>query len=308
MTAPIQVHAVAKSFNGKRVLDDITFEIHRGEVFGLLGPNGAGKTTLLRILLDLIRPDSGEVRVFGARLGRDDRGRIGYLPEERGLYPRQPVRAVLEYLGRLHGLSARAAGASADRWLERFDLGSIAGQRVEQLSKGNQQKVQVAATMLGSPAIVILDEPFSGLDPVNVRLVMNVVSELARSGTAILLSAHQMSLVEHACTRVLMIAEGRSVLYGDLATIRRQNADDCVVVSGEIDWNIRRGPLVADVAPVRGGVRVKLQDGVSAQEYLEWLVRSGARIDRFETAHVPLEDIFLRYAAAAAAGGTTDAG
>ena len=219
---PIRVDRVSKRFDKTQALDAVSFEVRPGEVFGLLGPNGAGKTTLIRAILDIIKPDSGRIEIFGRPFRPEDRERCGYLPEERGLYPRQPVGAVLEYLGRLKGLGADEARAGARKWLDRLGLGDAATKKVEQLSKGNQQKVQMAAALVASPPILILDEPHSGLDPVSVRMVNGVIRECAAAGQTVVLSTHQMNLVEALCTRVIMIARGQTVLYGDLQEIKRE--------------------------------------------------------------------------------------
>jgi ABC-2 type transport system ATP-binding protein len=179
---PILVDDVSKRFEKTVALDRVSLEMHAGEIFGLLGPNGAGKTTLIRTILDLIKPDTGRVEIFGRAFAASDRNRVGYLPEERGLYPRQKIRAVLEYLAALKGLAPSAARVETARWLERFELADAAEKNVEQLSKGNQQKIQIIATLVASPAIVILDEPLSGLDPVSARMVTRVIRESAAEG------------------------------------------------------------------------------------------------------------------------------
>src|SRR5438093_1201835 len=242
---PIRVEHVSKRFDRTLALDDVSFDIGAGEIFGLLGPNGAGKTTIIRTILDLIRPDAGRVEILGHAFTAADRNRIGYLPEERGLYPRQKVGAVLEYLGALKGMAAVTARAEARRWLERLDLADAAEQKVEQLSKGNQQKVQIAATFIAAPSIIVLDEPLSGLDPVGARVVNRIIRERAAAGQTILLSTHQMGMVEALCTRVFMIARGRQVLYGGLRDIIRDHSTDSVRVVSNADY--RRCPLVERV-------------------------------------------------------------
>jgi ABC-2 type transport system ATP-binding protein len=279
-------------------LDDVSLELRAGEIVGLLGPNGAGKTTLIRTILDIIKPDSGRIELFGRPFEPAVRNRVGYLPEERGLYPRQKVGAVLEYLGALKGLAPAAARAEGTRWLERFELAGYADKKVEQLSKGNQQKVQFAATLIAKPEIVILDEPLSGLDPVSARLVMRAIEECADSGSTVLLSSHQMNTVEALCTRVFMIAHGRRVLYGALDEIKRQYSTDAVSVDSDADY--LRCPLVARVDGQTGGrrrsVAIHLRDGATATEFLQWLVASGAAVERFERLTTPLEEIFVRVA------------
>ena len=227
---PIRAVNVCKRFQRVVALDDVSLEIHRGEIFGLLGPNGAGKTTLLRTMLDIIKPDSGSIELFGHPFEPRDRDRIGYLPEERGLYPRQRVAAVLEYLGSLKGLTRADARREGGRWLDRLGVADAADKKVEQLSKGTQQKVQIAATLLAQPSIIILDEPLSGLDPVSARQANQVITEYAAAGHTVVLSTHQMNLVETLCARVLMIAHGRTVLYGALQDIKRQYGEETVRV------------------------------------------------------------------------------
>ena len=294
----IRVEAVSKRFNRTVALDDVSLEIQQGEIFGLLGPNGAGKTTLIRAILDLIKPDSGRIEVFGRPFQPDDRNRIGYLPEERGLYSRQSVAAVLEYLGALKGLAPADARAQAVRWLEQFELADAAPLKVEQLSKGNQQKVQIIATLVADPAILVLDEPLSGLDPVSARVVTRTIRERAAAGQTVLLSTHQMAMVEALCTRVFMIARGRRVLYGDLREIKRQHSTSAVRILSSADY--AACPLVASVERNGDGadrpVAVHLRDSASADQLLQWLVQSGASVEVFERLTTPLEEIFVKVA------------
>ena len=297
----VRVDEVTKRFDKTLALDHVSLELRRGEIFGLLGPNGAGKTTLIRTILDLIKPDSGRVEIFGRSFAPADRNRIGYLPEERGLYPRQKVGAVLEYLGTLKGMAPGAARTAAAAWLARFDLTEYADRKVEQLSKGNQQKVQICGTLIASPDLVCLDEPLSGLDPVSARVVMRVIRDLAAEGRTVLLSTHQMNTVEALCARVFMIARGRRVLYGTLTEIKREHSTDAVRVASSADYSAC--PLVARVEA--GGVpqapvAVYLRDGTSADAFLRWLVASGASIESFEHVSTPLEEIFVRVAEHAA--------
>ena len=298
MTAPpIRVDRVTKRFDATVALDEVSLDIHQGEIFGLLGPNGAGKTTLIRTVLDIIKPDSGRVEVFGHALGPADRDRIGYLPEERGLYLREQVGAVLAYLGGLKGLAPAAARAETVRWLARFDLADAARKKVEQLSKGNQQKLQIAATLLARPAVAILDEPLSGLDPMSARAVNAVMRDYAAEGHTLVLSTHQMGLVEALCTRVLMIARGRTVLYGNLRDIKRAHSTHAVRVSSSARYEAC--PLVAAIDGDRSDgqpVHVRLHEAASPDEFLAWLVVHGAPVEHFEQLSTPLEDIFVSVA------------
>jgi len=218
---PIVVDSVSKSFGTALVVKEVSFAVRRGEIFGIVGQNGAGKTTVLRMIMDIFRPDAGRILIFGRPPDDALKQRIGYLPEERGIYVRLKVGKVLEYFARLKGLSQATARANVAKWLRRFGIEEYAGRRVETLSKGNQQKVQLIAALVADPEIVILDEPLAGLDPVNTRLLVTVIRELAAEGKTIVFSSHQMSVVERLCARVLMINFGEVVLYGSLAEIRR---------------------------------------------------------------------------------------
>jgi ABC-2 type transport system ATP-binding protein len=297
LVPPILVDDVSKRFDKTVALDRVSLQIDRGEVFGLLGPNGAGKTTLIRTIIDLIRPDSGRVEIFGRAFTASDRNRFGYLPEERGLYPRQKIRAVIEYLAALKGVAAARARTDTARWLERFELTDAAEKNVEQLSKGNQQKIQIIATLVANPDIVILDEPLSGLDPVSARMVTRVIRECAAEGRTVLLSTHQMGTVEALCARVFMIAHGRRVLYGSLADIKREHSADAVRVQSTADYaKCQLVARVSDLDARDGPVEVYLHDGASGDQFLQWLVASGASVHSFERFTMPLEEIFVRVA------------
>ena len=292
---PIRVDHVSKRFDRIVALDDVSLEIGEGEIFGLLGPNGAGKTTLIRTILDIIKPDTGHVELFGRAFQPADRDRIGYLPEERGLYQRQGVSATLEYLGMLKSLSRAEARRRTAEWLERFDLASAASMKVDQLSKGNQQKVQIAATLLATPAIAILDEPLSGLDPVSARLANGIIRDYAAAGRTVVLSTHQMDLVEALCSRVFMITHGRRVLYGNLRDIKREHSTNTIRVSSNA--NYAACPLVSRVGEHRSEdelVDVELAAAATADELLAWLVARGASVSHFERLSTPLEEIFVR--------------
>ena len=215
--ALLRLASVTRTLGGLRVLSDVSLEVRSGAIVGLLGQNGAGKTTLVRIVMGLTTADSGSVAV--------EAGRIGYLPEERGLYQRHQVEATLVYLARLKGLSQGQATADVDRWLDRLDMSQYRHRRVEQLSKGQQQKIQLAVAFLGDPPLLVLDEPFSGLDPVNARLTSELLREAAARGCGVLVSAHQLALLEQLCSEIVMLARGRVVLAGALADLRARQAE-----------------------------------------------------------------------------------
>jgi ABC-2 type transport system ATP-binding protein len=223
-TTMLSVEHVAKNFATVRAVDDVSFEVRGGEVFGFLGPNGAGKTTTLRMIMGITRPDHGRVSFAGA--ARLDPSRVGYLPEERGLFEDVKVIDVLQYLGSLRGMTGHDARNQATRWLARMELADRARHKVGTLSKGNQQKVQFAAAVLHRPMLAVLDEPFSGLDPLNQELFLGLIGELRAEGAAVLLSAHQLGLVERLCDRFLLISRGRSLLSGTLDEMRRAATGD----------------------------------------------------------------------------------
>lgn len=234
----LAVDRVVKSFSTVRAVDSLSFEVHHGEIFGFLGPNGAGKTTTLRMIMGITKPDEGRV-AFDGQLRYEPR-KVGYLPEERGLFEEAPVLDVLEYLGMLRGVSRSDAKAAAAYWLERLGLADRARHKIHTLSKGNQQKVQLAGAVLHQPRLVILDEPFSGLDPLNQELFLDLIRELRARGGAVLISAHQLQLVERVCDRFLLIAKGREVLGGTLESMRREATGGRTDVL-ELDLRPRRG-------------------------------------------------------------------
>jgi len=286
----LEYRGVSKRFGQHRVLEGVSLEVQSGEVFGLLGPNGAGKTTLIRVGLDILRADEGEVTLFGAAPNPKTLDRTAYLPEERGVYRRAKVRELLTYLGRLKGLKRAAARAAADHWLERVGLSRVAGQRVESLSKGMTQKVQIAACLMTDPELCVLDEPFSGLDPVNVGLVTDLIEERRASGRTTVLSTHMMHQVEALCDRVALIHHGTLVVYGQLDEIRRRYSRNEVIVWTAMDL-VALGVQATQHKP--GGWRVELPPSVTAAGYLDELVRNGVTIDRYEPLVARMDEIFV---------------
>jgi ABC-2 type transport system ATP-binding protein len=290
----IVIQTVEKSFGSIRAVQGASFEVSPGEVFGLLGPNGAGKTTLIRLIMDIFKPDSGRVLLYDQPISDSGKNRIGYLPEERGLYTRQRIHSILEYFAALKGVTRSNAQINALYWLDRFDMKDVKNRRVQELSKGNQQKIQIIATLVSDPDILILDEPFTGLDPVNVRLISGIIRELADQGKTILLSTHQMALVETLCQRAFMIHHGHQVLYGSIEEIQKQYSDNAILVNSNADYG--NCPLIAHVHPNGKSAKIFLKEGCSPREFLGWLLESGAEINSFEQATTPLEDIFIKLA------------
>ncbi|HAL62706.1 MAG TPA: sodium ABC transporter [Chloroflexi bacterium] len=285
----LEVHNLVKRYNGFTAVDALSFEVYEGEIFGLLGPNGAGKTTAIRTVMDIFRPDEGRVEVLGQPPGTD-RERIGYLPEERGLYRDLRVLEVLVYLAELKGIPRPVARPRALAWLERVELVDWADRRVKDLSRGMQQKLQFVASLVHDPELLILDEPFLGLDPINVELGKGLIRELQGEGKTVVLSTHQMNLVEALCDRILLINHGRAVLYGPLDEIKRRHAPHAVRL---------RTPTALDVLP--GVARMERRDdtftltleGITPQELLQTLVERNIPVEAFEVATVPLEEIFI---------------
>ncbi len=288
----VTVSRVTKSFGAVRAVQDVSFEVNPGEIFGLLGPNGAGKTTTIRMMLDIFAPDSGSVEVFGGPWTEAKKDRVGYLPEDRGLYKDQRLDQVLIYLATLKGLSEAEAKRRLVPWLERLDLVQNGRQKVETLSKGMQQKAQLIAALLHEPELVVIDEPFSGLDPVNTRLVEDIILEQAAAGHTVIMSTHQMHQVEALCTRILLVNRGRAVLYGPVAEIKHGFAGNAVHVSGDLVLDGLAG--VVEARRHNGDWELSLATGVDPQTVLRELIqRDGVRIERFEVAEPSLEDIFV---------------
>ena len=284
---------LSKTYGQTVALRGVTFDVPAGEIFGLLGPNGAGKSTLIRVLMDIIRPDSGAVRVFGEPRTREHLDRLGYLPEERGLYTKLSVIDVMTYFGALKGLTRADARRRSLEWLERVELPEVGSWRVDRLSKGMSQKVQIASVLLTDPELCVLDEPTTGLDPVNVRLVQDLLVERRRNGRTTILSTHHMNQVEALCDRVALIDKGQLVVYGAVDDVRRRYSRPEVRLHA-------RGPLPplpagATAVEEAGGIwRLTLPDASDPARILSGLVAAGARIDRFEPMLAPMEDIFLR--------------
>jgi len=218
----LEIKNISKSFNGFKAVDDVSFEVNTGRVYGILGPNGAGKTTTIRMIMNILMPDSGTILLFDQEMKDALKSKIGYLPEERGLYPKMKVRELMIFMGELHGLNTSDAKSKTDFWLEKMEISEKAENKVEELSKGMQQKLQIISTIIHDPQLIILDEPFSGLDPVNVNLVKNIMIELKEQNKAIMLSTHMMEAAEKLCDEVLMINKGKKVLDGELKKIQTE--------------------------------------------------------------------------------------
>lgn len=274
-----------RSFGGVVALAGLDLRVAPGELCGFVGPNGAGKTTAMRCAVGVTTPDAGSVTWDGAVIDLQRRRRIGYMPEERGLYPRMPVHEQLAYLARLHGLPAGAAAANATAWIDRLGLAERAGSAVEELSLGNQQRVQLAAALVHDPELLLLDEPFSGLDPLAVDVMAEVLLERARAGVAVVFSSHQLDLVEGLCETVAVVNAGRVVLRGGVRALQRTGVRRLrVEVAGDPTWWTSLPPGAEVVGQRNGEVTVALDDGVDPADIIAAARRSGALL------HVRLEE------------------
>ena len=288
----VEVSNIAKSFGETQAVADVSFGVERGEVFGLLGPNGAGKTTTIRLMLDIFKPDHGTVSVLGGSMTEEKKDHVGYMPEERGLYQDVPLERCLTYLASLKGVPAGEIRKRLSVLLERFDLAQHKTKKIKELSKGMQQKAQIINTIVHRPELVIIDEPFTSLDPVNTLMVKDLIRELRGGGTTVIMSTHQMDQVEELCDRIVLIDHGRNVLYGDLERIRRDHSGHAVLVrvSGEL-------PDLTGVEAIsrhNGSMRVALTSEANPQDILRQLLAMGIGVELFEIALPTLDEIFIR--------------
>ena len=288
----LQVQDVTKIYDDRAVVNRVSFAVEPGEIFALLGPNGAGKTTLIRMITDILKPDSGTIMLDGRPIGGEFKRQLAYLPEERGLYRRVRVVEALAYYGELKGLSRRAARSAALALLERVGLRESLQLQVQALSKGMQQKVQLCTALIGEPRLLILDEPFSGLDPINVQLFEDVLQERRAAGATVLLSTHQMNKVEQLCDRALMMNRGHMVLYGAVRDIRRQYAGHAVRLrAASVPEEV---PGVSAIAAHDGEFELALTPQATPAAVLRALLDRGVEVESFALSSLPLEDIFVK--------------
>jgi ABC-2 type transport system ATP-binding protein len=286
----IEVSNLRKTYGSFVAVNDLSFHVARGEIFGLLGPNGAGKTTTIRILMDIIQADGGTVCVLGEAPGVA-RKRVGYLPEERGLYRGLKVEECLVYLGQLKGLDKQLAEERAAWWLRRVELSEWAQKKVQDLSRGMQQKVQLVASIIHEPELIIVDEPFQGLDPVNAELIRSIIRELRDRGKTIILSAHEMSLVEMLCERIALIHRGQIVLNGALSDLKKQFAPNALHIRPPQAFD---GWLGVTRTELRDGQQtVYLSNDTNPRAFLQKILAQNLPIEQFEVATATLDQIFV---------------
>jgi len=294
MTAPLSLQSVSKSFAGKPAVRDVSFTVEPGQIVGFLGPNGAGKTTTLRMALGLIKPDSGSVKLFGEAPGENAFGRVGFLPEERGLYKKQTAREAIAHMARLNGLKKKQAFTLADEMLDRYGLGEAKRKKNKDMSKGMAQKVQLLAAIAHDPEFHILDEPFSGLDPVNQQVLEGIVREIASRDRTIIFSTHVMEHAERLCDRIILMASGRKVFDGTTEAALAE-APRRVTVASEMDGLADLiEPFAATVETRPGGdLSLTLKPGAQAHDILERSVTQGLRLSKYEPIRPTLHEAFV---------------
>jgi ABC-2 type transport system ATP-binding protein len=295
--AIVELENIRKVYDTKVAVEGLSLTIEAGQMFGLLGPNGSGKSSSIRMMIGMTRPDSGTVRLFGKPFDRQALSRIGYLPEERGLYKKMKVLEQLVFLGQLHGLSASTASTRATAWCERMLIAETLNKKTEELSKGMQQKIQFIASLLHDPDLIIMDEPFSGLDPVNASLLMDTLLDLRSQGKAILFSTHRMDQVEKLCDSIALISQGRLVLHGAMREVKSRYPANRIQINFSGDKSFLEHPAIASAKNYGGLAEIKLADSVdsatAAQEVLAYAVAPGTRISRFDLSEPTLEEIFI---------------
>ncbi|HMA59604.1 MAG TPA: ATP-binding cassette domain-containing protein [Halanaerobiales bacterium] len=290
----MNINNIEKSFQNTKAVDKVSFEVKKGEVLGLLGPNGAGKTTIIRMIMDIFQPDTGEIK-----LNRDlipDQKKIGYLPEERGIYDSTKVLDTILYFADLKGMNKKEAKSEALRWLELFDLEEYKNNKIEDLSRGMQQKVQFIISVIHKPKLLILDEVFSGLDPVNQELFKEIISNLTKDGTTILLSSHRMNLVEEVCSRIFMINKGKRVLYGNIDEIKDGYNEKKVILKSKSDVGFIKNIVnVSDIKIENNEVTFNIKNDVNIKEFLSFLSKK-IDVDEISIVKPPLHEIFVNAA------------
>ncbi len=289
----LKIDNICKSFNSVRAVDGLSASVPTGCIYGFLGPNGAGKTTTLRMIMNIIRPDSGSIEIFTSPFGKNIRNRISYMPEERGLYRKMTVARVLAYFGAIKGISKADLRLLVPQWLQRVELSDWADKKVEELSRGMHQKLQFVATAINDPDLMILDEPFSGLDPVNLDLIKAVILEMAQKGKTILFSTHVMHEAEQLCDYILLINQGKTVIDGRLDDIRAQWPSHTISVELEGDTTfLQTEPMIANIQNHGKRLEISLTENSDPQVFLQLLI-DHVRVQAFETKVPSLHEIFV---------------
>jgi len=300
--ALLEVQNICKSFGDFKAVDQVSFKVEAGKIYGMLGPNGAGKTTTIRMIMNILIPDSGSIRLFEQTISNSTKSKIGYLPEERGIFQKMKVAELLVFFAELHGIPVSKGKKLAKDWLQKMELTDWTDHKVEELSKGMQQKIQFVATIMHDPELVILDEPFSGLDPVNVNLIKDIMLEIKSMGKTIIFSTHMMEAAEKLCDDIIMINKGQKVLDGPINEIRQQYGKNSLRLEFNGDSGlIRKNKIVKSVQDYSNYVEIELHDGFAANDLLKDILPD-IEIHSLNTSKSSLNEIFLQLA-----GGTNDA-
>jgi ABC-2 type transport system ATP-binding protein len=289
----ITLENVTKSYDSITAVSGVNLRVRQGAILGLLGPNGAGKTTTIRMIMNILVPDEGSIKVLDEPVSDSTRDLVGYLPEERGLYPRMKVLDIIVFLAALHGLTEEEAGRRAKEWLDRLGLADWSGKKLLDLSKGMQQKVQFITAVIHKPPLVILDEPFSGLDPVNAATVEEIMLEMRSKGSTIVLSTHRMEQVERMCDSICLIDKGRNVLDGEIRAIKQSYGKNTLHIEFTGNDNFLSSPAIINITRLGNGVEAKLKPGADPQEILKAAVQANVSITRFELLEPSLNEIFI---------------
>lgn len=293
----LEVKNLTKTFGKLTAVDKASFEVPEGSIFGLIGRNGAGKTTTIRMMMGIYLPDDGEVLLKGTKVGQEFKNRVGYLPEERGLYKKMKVIETLHYFAEVKGKSGRDVHKKAEEYLKRFDLYDRRLSKIEDLSKGNQQKIQFIATILHDPDFIILDEPFSGLDPVNTNLLKDIILEMKKKGKVIIFSTHLMDFAEKMCDHIAMIDHGKIILKGSLKEVKSKFAQKNVslIYDGDISF-LQGNPLVEKIEDFGNSTGIRLKDANHSQDLLKLLVERNVHVKKFDANEISLHEVFIELA------------
>ncbi|MHB9014218.1 MAG: ABC transporter ATP-binding protein [Ignavibacteriaceae bacterium] len=290
----LEVRNLSKSFGSLKAVDDVSFAVPEGSVFGLIGRNGAGKTTTIRMMMNIYLPDSGEVILKGSKIGQEFKDMVGYLPEERGLYKKMSVMETLLFFAELKGKTGKGIERKATEYLERFQLSDRKNAKVEDLSKGNQQKVQFITTIIHDPEFIILDEPFSGLDPINTNLLKEIILDLKKQGKVIIFSTHLMDFAERMCDHITMIDKGKVILNGSMTEIKSKYAQQNVSINYRGDISFLNGnPIIEKIEDYGNSTGIKVKQPDQVQELLKALVEKNITITKFNANEISLQEIFV---------------
>lgn len=290
----LEVRNLSKSFGSVKAVDDVSFAVPEGSVFGLIGRNGAGKTTTIRMMMNIYLPDSGEVILKGSKIGQEFKDLVGYLPEERGLYKKMSVIETILFFAELKGKTGKSIERKAAEYLDRFELSDRKNSKVEDLSKGNQQKVQFITTIIHDPEFIILDEPFSGLDPINTNLLKEIILDLKKQGKIIIFSTHLMDFAERMCDHITMIDKGKIILNGSMADIKSKYAQQNVSINyhGDISF-LNANPIIETIEDYGNSTGIKVKKPDQVQELLKALVDKNITITKFNANEISLQEIFV---------------